>query len=69
MKVSFSETRLMLLCFSITFQTRPQDSKKFGKSMMTRSSKSRGDVSLFIVFSRQFNDRRMGSDVNGEVLG
>jgi ribosomal protein S6E (S10) len=33
---------------------------------MTRSSKSN---SRLIVFSRHFNDRRMGSDVDGEILG
>ena len=27
------------------------------------------NLTIFIVFSRHFNDRRMGSDVDGEVLG
>ena len=38
---------------------------------MIRSSKYKACLisHLTIVFSRHFNDRRMGSDIDGEVLG
>jgi len=37
---------------------------------MTRSSKCAArKINLSFVCSRQFNDRRMGSDVDGEILG
>ena len=58
--------------FSTISQIQPQDSKKSSKLMMTRSSKwhehDHHNICI-LLYSRHFNDRRMGSDVDGEVLG
>ena len=56
---------------STIFQTHPLDNNSLKKSMMTKSSKCALILSnsLNLIISRHFYDRRMGSDVDGEVLG
>ena len=58
------------VCYSTIFPTHPLDNKKLSKSMTIRSSKYCGFLSNFVIsiYSRHFYDRRMGSDVDGEVL-
>ena len=62
--------------YSTTSLTQPRDNKRYMKLMMTRLSKwfdewsGGGERANIFGFdcSRHFNDRRMGSDVDGEVL-